>query len=200
MSTLSANIKRTDAYLGVLAIVISNNMAAMDETSPNNGYDLDGAPYGGATDPVWIGVTQQGLAVLAWYVSKLALANTLIELINGIVNDASVDIYVPTLIFFAGTIIYHMSIVFQDVCYWFNMFVTDGVVEKIPEREGLLNYVVTEIPTASYVVFVFAYAYHVVRLYLRKQQKVTLERAVVNTPLPARIPSLRQSMASHTRR
>ena len=151
--------------MGTLAIVITNNMASMDATTPNNGFNLDGAPYGGTTDPVWIGVVQQMLTVMSWYLNMASLIVTLVELLGAVIADRTADILFPTLVFLAGHVTYHVSLFFQDIAYWFNMFVTTDAVIRIPEYDGLLNYVVTEIPTGVYLLFVLVNTVYILHIW-----------------------------------
>ena len=147
-------ISRRDAYLGVLAIVIANAMESMDSTSPNNGFNLEGLPYTGATDPMWIGICVQFLSVLAWYLQLASLTLTLYTLYMSVILERHFSVATPTIIYLSASLIYYVSILFQDVTYWFNMFLTsDGDQVRVSEPANIGLYIVTELPTLLYITF-----------------------------------------------
>jgi hypothetical protein len=172
-----SQLSRTDSYLGILAIVISNAMSFMNSTGPNNGYNLDAVPYDGLTEPRWIGVIIQCVSVIAWYVHFAALLLTVYQLYKGTMLGEKPDARTPTMLFVLAVFIAHAQMYMVDVAYWFNLFVSFQDF-SIPESIGWVMYVVTEIPMTLFMIVYSVFAIRTYRL-----------TSLTSTPPPAPTPS-----------
>lgn len=137
------------AYLGILAIVISNTLEAMDTTAPNNGFNLQ-TVWSGVTKDTGIGVAMQFLLVTSWYTVVVSQLSTIFGLLSSIVNNETANPITPTIVYLVGLALYHTGVCLEDISYWFNLFETNA---NIRSYDGAWMFVASEVPTCVFVVY-----------------------------------------------
>lgn len=114
-------ISRADAYLAALMITTTNALAGMEEASPTNGLTIDETTVS-QTDPRWIGVTVHIFKIVSWYIYLYCTCLTVHNLFSGLATHSAPDVIAPTALFFAGSLIFNVGQLFEDVGFWFAMY------------------------------------------------------------------------------
>ena len=149
VTKIDNKISRTDAYLGILAIVYANAFESLDATSPNNGYNLN-YTNSGITNPVWLGGVIQFLSVNAWFAYMVGLLLTLGNLFTALLDNREAPIIMPTFLYMYGTFVYYISMFFEDVAFWFSLFTN---MKSDIDSSRVIMYLVTELQMLLFILF-----------------------------------------------
>jgi hypothetical protein len=141
--------QRRDAALGTLATVGALTLTITGATGTEYG---DWGHYG-VTDPMWIGVVQEALFSVAWFLQLASVIDSLQLMALGAYFDVPAGPQVlPYVVFTLGVFVYHINLYFVDVAYWFNYFVNVPLYDLAGGNVQRAMYLADVIPMTLFVI------------------------------------------------